>query len=367
VGTPAVNTLTINEPPAPVQVQFSAGSETLSASAGTFRIPVTLSGGPSTQTVTVPFTLSGTAVAGAAVSGVTASPLTFAVGQTTQNITGTLLSEPGLAQTLTLILGTPTGGATLGSAAVNTLTITEPAPPVPTVQFSTGSETVDQSTGTFSIPVTLSGSSTQTVTVPFTLGGSAVAGTDYSGVTASPLTFAAGQTTGNITGTLVADPGPSRTLILTLGTPTGGAMLGSSTVNTLTITEPAAASMQGQGQGQGQTQSQTQTGSAVPPVFTGEQRVFSQKGKQKKLVGFEFLWSDALDVGRAQSTGNYHVTQNLGKKAKVLPVKSALYNPSNFSVTISVGGFQTGKAAQVTIAGLAGANGATIPQIVSGL
>ena len=34
-----------------------------------------------------------------------------------------------------------------------------------------------------------------TVTVPFTLGGTAVSGTDYSGVTASPLTFGIGQTT----------------------------------------------------------------------------------------------------------------------------------------------------------------------------
>jgi len=43
------------------------------------------------------------------------------------------------------------------------------------------------------------------VSVPFTLGGSAIAGTDYSGITASPLTFALGQTTATITGTLSAE------------------------------------------------------------------------------------------------------------------------------------------------------------------
>ena len=64
------------------------------------------------------------------------------------------------------------------------------------------------------------------VSVPFTLGGSATAGTDYSGVTASPLVIPAGQTTATITGTLLADPGPNKTLTLTLGTPTG-ATLGS--------------------------------------------------------------------------------------------------------------------------------------------
>ena len=79
------------------------------------------------QTVAVPFTLGGSAASGAAYSGVTASPLTFGIGQTTQDITGTLLSDPGPSQTLTLTLGTPTGGVGLGSPSVNTLTITEPA------------------------------------------------------------------------------------------------------------------------------------------------------------------------------------------------------------------------------------------------
>ena len=70
---------------------------------------------------------------------------------------------------------------------------------------------------------------------------------------------------------------------------------------------------------------------------------------------------------RAQSTGDYHVTRKSGKKVKVLPVTSALDNPANFSVTITVGGFKTGKAAQATIAGLAGANEEAIPRITTGL
>ena len=89
--------------------------------------------------MTVPFTLGGTAVAGTDYSGVTASPLIIPAGQTTPTITGTLLADPGPSQTLTFTLGTPTG-ASLGSPAANTLTITEPA----MVQFSTGSETVSR-------------------------------------------------------------------------------------------------------------------------------------------------------------------------------------------------------------------------------
>ena len=77
-----------------------------------------------------------------------------------------------------------------------------------------------------------------TVTVPFALGGTAASGTDYSGLTGSPLTFGSGQTTANITGTLLSHPGAAQTLTFTLGAPTNIAVLGSQTTNTLTIVEP---------------------------------------------------------------------------------------------------------------------------------
>ncbi len=337
-------------------MQFSAGSETVDEAAGTFSIPVTLLGAADSK-VTVPFTLSGTAASVVVFSGLTASPLTFGLGQTIEDITGKLLADPGPNQTMTFTLGAPTGGAALGNPSVSSLTINEH----PTVQFKTGSETVNEAAGTFSIPVTISGalSGGGTVTVPFELGGTAVSGVAFRGVTTGVLTFGIGQTTQFITGTLLSDPGASQTLTFTLETPAGGAVLGSPSVNTLTIDEPA--------HGSTPPPTGTTTGSSVPPVFLGEERVYSGKGRHKKLVGFEFLFISALNIGAAQSTGNYRVTQKLGKKGKVLGIKSALYNPSNFSVTISVAGFSTGKAAQVAITGLEGADGAAIPQFESRL
>ena len=90
-----------------------------------------------------------------------------------------------------------------------------------------------------SFTVTLSAAASQNVSVPFTLGGTAVAGTDYSGVTASPLVIPAGQTSATITGTLLDDGAPDgvKALVFTLGTPTG-ATLGSTRANVLTIGEP---------------------------------------------------------------------------------------------------------------------------------
>jgi hypothetical protein len=191
----------------------------------------------------------------------------------------------------------------------------------------------------------------ESVTVPFALGGTAVAGVDYSGVTSSPLKFEIGHTTQFITGTLLSDPGPIRTLTFTLGAPSGNSALGNFSANTLTINEPAHGS----------------TGSSLPPLFLGEARVFSHKGKRKQLIGFEFRFNSALDPGSAQSIGNYRVIQKHGKKGKVLRVKSASYNPSNFSVTISVAGFNTGKTTEVTITGLEGADDVAIPEFVSRL
>jgi hypothetical protein len=83
----------------------------------------------------------------------------------------------------------------------------------------------------------LSAATNQAVSVPFSLGGSAVSGTDYSGVTPSPLLIGAGQTSASITGTLLPDPGASQTLTFMLGSPSN-ATLGSTNTNTLTITEP---------------------------------------------------------------------------------------------------------------------------------
>ena len=154
-----------------------------------------------TQTVTVPFTLGGSEVSGVAYKGVTASPLTFGIGITSSKITGTLLPDLGPDQTLTFTLDTPTGGASLGSPAVNTMTINEPVG----VFFGSAGATVSESDGTFSIPVTVSPTPTEPASVPFSVSGSTSA---FSGITESPLTFMPGQTTVDITGTLLPRPWP---------------------------------------------------------------------------------------------------------------------------------------------------------------
>ena len=111
---------------------------------------------------------------------------------------------------------------------------------VPKVGFLSAAQTFNENSGTFTVTVTLSAAIAEDVTVPFTLGGTAVGGTNYSGVTTSPLVIPAGQTFGRITGTLINDgaAGSGKTLTFTIGSPTN-ATPGPTTTDTLTITGPS--------------------------------------------------------------------------------------------------------------------------------
>ena len=102
-------------------------------------------------------------------------------------------------------------------------------------------ETVSEAAGTFSVTINLSAVSNADITIPFTVGGTATSGTEYSGVSASPLVIPAGQSSATITGTLI-NFGASdilQTITFTPGAPTN-ATLGSITTNTLSIAEVPA-------------------------------------------------------------------------------------------------------------------------------
>lgn len=105
----------------------------------------------------------------------------------------------------------------------------------PSVTFRTASQSVGEGAGSVSIEALLSGAPGQDVSVPFTVSGSAVAGTNYTLLNSSiviPAGYSAGRTSIQIIDNALADPG--KTLIITLGTPTG-ATLGGLQTTTITI------------------------------------------------------------------------------------------------------------------------------------
>ena len=112
----------VNPGDGPATVNFSALTQTVQEDAVTVSVPIVLSKAAASA-VSIPFTLGGTALAGADYQ-IPASPLTIPAGQTSGTIDIVLaadgLAEP--AETIIVVLGTPTG-ATLGATTTHTLTI----------------------------------------------------------------------------------------------------------------------------------------------------------------------------------------------------------------------------------------------------
>jgi FG-GAP-like repeat/Calx-beta domain/FG-GAP repeat len=236
--TTATATGTITESdPAPT-VQFSTASQSVNENGGALTVTVTLTGATDAPAA-VPITFGGTAAQGTDYTASAAS-VTIPAGLTSATFTITPIDDNQFSssnnKTVLLGFGTLTN-ASARTPASDTVTITE-SDPKPTISFASATQTVNENAGTFTVAVNLSAASSVDTTVPFTLGGTAVNGVDYSGVTASPLVIAAGQTTGTITGTLIDDGAPDavKTFTLTLGAPTN-ATLGATTTDTLTIAD----------------------------------------------------------------------------------------------------------------------------------
>jgi len=221
-------------------VSFTTSSQSASESSGTMVITVQLSEAITT-TVSVPFTLSGTATENTDYT-ITSSPVTIAAGSTTATITigitDDALDEDD--ETVIVTMGDPSY-ATRGAITVHTATITD-NDATPTVTFTSASQASIAESGTMTITAQLSAVSGKSVTVPFTVSGTATGGgIDYT-ITSSPVTIAAESTTGTITITIVSDDfyEGNETVIVTMGTPTN-ATQGTITVHTATITEDDSA------------------------------------------------------------------------------------------------------------------------------
>ena len=98
----------------------------------------------------------------------------------------------------------------------------------PTIGFTEASSLQDESSGTIMIPVSLSAAAAVPITIGYTLtGGTAINGVDYEGADGT-LTFEPGELQQPIVLTILADPDESddENILLELGPPTGGAVLG---------------------------------------------------------------------------------------------------------------------------------------------
>jgi Calx-beta domain-containing protein len=243
LGAVTTATVTITDDDSGGTVQFATAGTSVPESAGQLSIAVTRTGTRLAGNIVVPFTFTGTAIAGVDYS---ASPgtLTFAAGQTAATIVVDVLDDalPDGSKILGISLGAPTGGATLGLRKTFTLTIGDNEQ---SVGFSAASYTVSESVGVATIRVNRTGVLAGAVSVHArTVAGTAVPGRDYTDRPNVLLSFPAGSAsqtfTVPITNTTVLDG--TRTLTLELFSPTGaGLLLGAPPTATLAITDDDSA------------------------------------------------------------------------------------------------------------------------------
>ena len=237
LGTTASATLTITDNDGPPTVEFSASTYTVAEEGGSATITATLSAA-SGLTATVAYATSdGTATAGADYTAASGT-LTFAPGVTSQTFAVSVTDDATdeADETVSLTLSTPSN-ATLGTTDTATLTITD-NDDAPTVQFSSSTYTVAESSGSATITATLSAASGLTATVAYaTSDGTATSGSDYTAA-GGTLTFAPGVTSRTFTVSVTDDATDEagETVALTLSAPTG-ATLGATDTATLTITD----------------------------------------------------------------------------------------------------------------------------------
>src|SRR4029077_15811493 len=156
----------------PGTLQFDSAGYSVNENGGTATITVTRTGG-SDGPVSVDYaTSNGTATAGSDYTPASGT-LNFAAGETSKTFTIPILDDAAIEtdETVNLTLSSPGGGATLGSQAPATLTITSDDVAQPGVlQFSAANYSANEPQGTATITVTRTGGSNVPVSVNFATG-----------------------------------------------------------------------------------------------------------------------------------------------------------------------------------------------------
>jgi CSLREA domain-containing protein/uncharacterized repeat protein (TIGR01451 family) len=237
LGTPVTATVTILDDDPPPAASFTTAAQTVSETAGRVTATVTLDAA-SALTVTVPYTVSGTATGGGVDYTLPNGSFIIAPASLTAtlalSLTNDLLVEPD--ETVVLSLTAPSN-ATLGAQAVMTITLqSDDTQPPAVASFVTTTQTVSESAGLVTATIALDTPSALTITVPYTANGTATGGgVDYA-LSSGSFIIPAGSLTATVAITITNDTlfEPDETVVLTLGAP-DNAILGADTVLTLTI------------------------------------------------------------------------------------------------------------------------------------
>ncbi len=233
---------------------ISAPSSVSEGDSGSTSLAFTVSLLPShTQSVTVSYSIAGTASSGSDYTASTSGTLTFAASDTIKTIAvsvqGDTIDEPDETVVVTLSNASTSSISIAISSATSTI-VDDDVP-----AFSIDSPSVAEGTSgsaDLTFTVTLSPASYQQVTVDYADAGSgtATSGTDYTAVTAGMLTFAAGESSKTIAVSVQGDANdePDETIVIllssapagtTISTPTGTGTITDDDTPTFSIDSPS--------------------------------------------------------------------------------------------------------------------------------
>ncbi|MDC0130232.1 hypothetical protein OAI52_07200, partial [Gammaproteobacteria bacterium] len=239
LGTDSAHTYTIADNDNTPTIDFNATSSNGAESVSSKVITIDLSG-PSSEAITVNYTVTGTATGSGTDYSLVNGTLTIAAGATTSTITIANIIDDSADEsdeTVIVTLSSPSN-ATLGSDAVHTYTIADDDGQ-PTVDFNTTSSTGAEDISSAAITVDLSAASSNNITVNYAVTGTATgSGTDYT-LANGTLTINAGATSGTISIAGIIDDSSaegSETVVLTLSG-SSNAVLGNDSVHTYTISD----------------------------------------------------------------------------------------------------------------------------------
>jgi Flp pilus assembly protein TadG len=217
-GLLTAHTVTILDDDLPPFVHFTWERQEVTEDVGNVGIQVQLSA-PSGRTVTVPYSLGGTATQFDDYT-IAESPLVIPPGATQVDIPATVYLDTldETDETVTVSMGTPVN-AFLGQPSVHTLVI-KPYVSPPQVFFDPMFQEASEAAGNTTVLVRLSHAYYLDVTVPFVIEGTARQGVDYQ-ITPSPVVIPAGSASVPVQITIMNDliDEIDESVKLTMGTP----------------------------------------------------------------------------------------------------------------------------------------------------
>lgn len=251
LGPNTTATVTIIDDDGPGTVTLAAATTNVQEAVGTLALNVSRTLG-SKGAITVDYaTTGGTAVSGTDFTA-TSGTLSWADGDTADKTISIPINDdaqPEGAETFTLTLSNPSGGATLGTNAVTTITILPNDSPG-AVGFDPTSVSVAVNAGNATLTVRRLPGATGAATVQYqTANGSAIAGTQYT-TTTGTLNWADGDfasKTISVPITSITSGTSAASFTVTLFNPTGSAGLDASSIATVTILASDATSSGGGG------------------------------------------------------------------------------------------------------------------------